>query len=80
MLVGSIIYADKTFTPVEARYLLLFTDLERCLGYSWGATALVTLYKYLGDVSIFSCKQLGGYPTLLQIHEYFPTVGIKGEN
>ncbi|KAI5435190.1 hypothetical protein KIW84_021854 [Lathyrus oleraceus] len=31
---------------------------------------------------MFSCKQLGGYPTLLQcwIHEYFPIVGKRGEN
>ncbi|KAI5408767.1 hypothetical protein KIW84_054559 [Lathyrus oleraceus] len=73
---------DKTFTLVEARYLLLFTDLDRCSGYSWGAAALVTLYKYLGDASMYSCKQLGEYPTLLQcwIHEYFPTVGKRREN
>ncbi|KAI5425968.1 protein MAINTENANCE OF MERISTEMS [Lathyrus oleraceus] len=82
MLVGSTIFADKTFTLVEARYLLLFRDLDGCSGYSWGAAALVTLYRYLGDASMYSCKQLGGYPTLLQcwIHEYFPTVGKRGEN
>ncbi|KAI5420411.1 hypothetical protein KIW84_044270 [Lathyrus oleraceus] len=67
MLVGSTIFADKTFTLVEARYLLLFRDLDGCSGYSWGAAALVTLYRYLGDASMYSCKQLGGYPTLLQI-------------
>ncbi|KAI5404064.1 hypothetical protein KIW84_051270 [Lathyrus oleraceus] len=66
MLVGSTIFADKTFTLVEARYLLLFRDLDGCSGYSWGAAALVTLYRYLGDASMYSCKQLGGYPTLLQ--------------
>ncbi|XP_050895975.1 protein MAINTENANCE OF MERISTEMS-like [Lathyrus oleraceus] len=42
MLVDSTIFADKTFTLVETRYLLLFTDLDRCSGYSWGATALVS--------------------------------------
>ncbi|KAI5414623.1 hypothetical protein KIW84_040198 [Lathyrus oleraceus] len=80
MLVGSTIFADKTFTLVEARYLLLFRGLDGCSGYSWGAAALVTLYRYLGDASMYSCKQLGGYPTLLQcwIHEYFPTVGKEG--
>ncbi|KAI5447411.1 hypothetical protein KIW84_015028 [Lathyrus oleraceus] len=82
MLVDSTVFTDKTFTLVEARYLLLFTNLDRCSGYSWGAAALVTLYRYLGDASMFSCKQLGGYPTLLQcwIHEYIPTVGKRGEN
>ncbi|KAI5440774.1 hypothetical protein KIW84_010302 [Lathyrus oleraceus] len=82
MLVGSTIFAYKTFTLVDARYLLLFRDLDGCSGYSWGAAALVTLYRYLGDASMYSCKQLGGYPTLLQcwIHEYFPTIGKRGEN
>ncbi|XP_058784249.1 protein MAIN-LIKE 2-like [Vicia villosa] len=57
-------------------------DLERLSAYSWASAALVTLYRHLGDASMFSCKQLGGYPTLLQcwIHEYFPTLGRKGEN
>ena len=32
MFVGSIIFADKTFTLVEARYLLLITNLGRCPG------------------------------------------------
>ncbi|CAK8566092.1 unnamed protein product [Lathyrus sativus] len=82
MLVGSTIFADKTFTLVEARYLSLFIDLDDISGHSWGETALVTLYRYLIDASMFSCKQLGGYLTLLQcwIHEYFPTLGKKGEN
>ncbi|CAK8538508.1 unnamed protein product [Lathyrus sativus] len=82
MLVGSTIFADKTSTLVEARYLSLFIDLDGLSGYSWGAAALVTLYIYLIDASMFSCKQLGGYPPLLQcwIHEYFPTLGKKREN
>ncbi|XP_058742850.1 protein MAIN-LIKE 1-like [Vicia villosa] len=81
MLVGCTIFADKTFTLVEARYLLLFRDLAGCSRYSWGAAALVTLYKHLGDASMFTCKQLGGYATLLQcwIHEYFPMVGRRRE-
>ncbi|XP_058775358.1 protein MAIN-LIKE 1-like [Vicia villosa] len=66
MLVGSTIFADKTFTLVEARYLPLFRDLRGLSSYSWASAALVTLYRHLGDASMFSCKQLGGYPTLLQ--------------
>ncbi|CAK8542937.1 unnamed protein product [Lathyrus sativus] len=79
MLAGSTIFADKTFTFVEAQYLLLFVDLDGLSGYSWGAAALVTLDIYLRDASMFSCKQLGGYPTLLHcwINEYFPTLGKK---
>ncbi|XP_058784662.1 uncharacterized protein LOC131659495 [Vicia villosa] len=56
MLVGSTIFADKTFTLVEARYLLLFRDLGRLGAYSWASAALCW------------------------IHEYFPTLGRKGEN
>lgn len=67
ILVDSIIFIDKTFTLVEARYLLLFTDLERCSGYNWGTTALATLYRYLEDASMFSYKQLDEYPTLLWV-------------
>ncbi|XP_058762941.1 protein MAIN-LIKE 2-like [Vicia villosa] len=80
MLVGCTIFGDMTFTLVEARYLLLFRVLERLSAYSWASAALVTLYRHLEDASMFSCKQLGGYPTLLQcwIHEYFPTLGRKG--
>ncbi|XP_058778400.1 protein MAIN-LIKE 2-like [Vicia villosa] len=82
MLVGCTIFSDKTFTLFEARYLFLFRDLHGLSAYSWASAALVTLYRHLGDASIFSCKQLGGYLTLLQcwIHEYFPTLGRKGEN
>ncbi|CAK8535104.1 unnamed protein product [Lathyrus sativus] len=82
MLVGSTVFVDKTFTLVKARYLSLFMDLEGLSEYSWGAAVLVTLYRYLGDASMFSCKQLGGYPTFLQcwIHEYFPTLVKEGEN
>ncbi|XP_050889989.1 protein MAIN-LIKE 1-like [Lathyrus oleraceus] len=36
--------------------------------------------RYIGDASFYTCKQLGGYASLLQcwIHEYFPTVGKRG--
>ncbi|CAK8536467.1 unnamed protein product [Lathyrus sativus] len=34
MLVGSTIFANKTFTLVEARYLTLFIDLDGLSGYS----------------------------------------------
>ncbi|XP_058767247.1 protein MAIN-LIKE 1-like [Vicia villosa] len=80
LLLGCTILADKTFTLVEAKYLPLLRDLNTCGRYCWGAAALVTLYRYLGDASFYSCKQLGGYASLLQcwIHEYFPTVGKRG--
>lgn len=67
MLVGCIIFADKTFTLVEVRYLLLFIELDGYERYSWGAYALVTIYKYLLGASIFTCKQLCKYATILHV-------------
>ncbi|XP_058746613.1 protein MAIN-LIKE 1-like [Vicia villosa] len=67
LLLGCTILADKTFTLVEAKYLPLLRDLDNCGSYCWGAAALVTLYRYLGDASFYSCKQLGGYASLLQV-------------
>lgn len=82
LLVGCTVFTDKSFTLVEAKYLPLFRNLSDCGRYCWGAAALVTLYEHLGDGSMFTCKQLGGYMTLLQcwIHEYFPTLGNRAEN
>src|ERR1051325_2673328 len=67
VLLGCTILTDKTFTLVEAKYLSLFRDLDGCGRYCWGAAALVNLYRYLGDASFYSCKQLGGYASLLQV-------------
>jgi len=67
LLVGCTIFTDKSFTLVEAKYLPLFRNLSNCGRYCWGAAALVTLYEHLGDGSMFTCKQLGGYVTLLQV-------------
>ncbi|CAK8531735.1 unnamed protein product [Lathyrus sativus] len=80
LLLGCIVLTDKTFTLIEEKYLPLFEDLSSCGRYCWGAVALVTLYRYLKNASFYSCRQLGGYASLLQcwIHVYFPTVGKRG--
>ena len=70
LLLGYTILTDKTFTLVEAKYLPLFEDLDRCGRYCWGGAALVTLYRYLGDASFYSSKQLGGYASLLQVQMF----------
>jgi hypothetical protein len=67
LLVGCTIFADKTFSLVDAKYLPLFRNLSNCGRFCWGVAALVTLYEYLGDGSMFTTKQLGGYATLLQV-------------
>lgn len=35
--------------------------------YNWGATSLMPMYGFLGDVSMFTCKQLNEYATLIQL-------------
>ncbi|XP_058772053.1 protein MAIN-LIKE 1-like [Vicia villosa] len=70
LLLGCTILADKTLTLVKAKYLPLLRDLDGCGRYFWGAAALVALYRYLGDASFYSCKQLGGYASLLQRGTY----------
>nr|XP_027192686.1 protein MAIN-LIKE 1-like [Cicer arietinum] len=72
-LVGCTIFADKTHTRVEAKYISLFIDLHRCRDYSWASAALVFLYDNLGDGAIHDTRQLGGYMSLLQISATLPT-------
>nr|XP_012568426.1 protein MAIN-LIKE 1-like [Cicer arietinum] len=80
-LVGSTIFADKTHTRVEAKYISLFIDLDRCRHYSWAAAALVFLYDNMGDGAVHDTRQLGGYMTLLQcwIYEHFPRICKRGD-
>nr|XP_027186978.1 protein MAIN-LIKE 2-like [Cicer arietinum] len=80
-LVGSTIFADKTHTRVEAKYISLFIDLARCRHYSWAAAALVFLYDNMGDGAVHDTRQLGGYMTLLQcwIYEHFPRICKWGD-
>nr|XP_004500432.1 protein MAINTENANCE OF MERISTEMS-like [Cicer arietinum] len=80
-LVGSTIFADKSHTLVDAKYLLLFRYLDGIDKYAWGTAALVVFYDYLSDVCYCDTKQLGGYMTLLQcwIYEYFPNICNRGD-
>nr|XP_012573898.1 protein MAIN-LIKE 1-like [Cicer arietinum] len=65
-LVGNTIFADKSHTLVDAKYLPLFRYLDGIDKYAWGTAALVVLYDYLSDVCYYDTKQLDGYMTLLQ--------------
>nr|XP_027190288.1 protein MAIN-LIKE 1-like [Cicer arietinum] len=69
-LVGSTIFADKSHTLVDAKYLPLFRYLDGIDRYAWGTAALVVLYDYLSDACYYDTKQLGGYMTLLQCWIY----------
>nr|XP_004488168.1 protein MAIN-LIKE 1-like [Cicer arietinum] len=60
-LVACTIFADKTHTRVEAKYItFFFIDLHRCRDYSWASTTLVFLYDNLGDGAVHDTRQLGG--------------------
>nr|XP_012575136.1 protein MAIN-LIKE 1-like [Cicer arietinum] len=80
-LVGSTIFADKSHTLVDGKYLPLFRYLDGIDKYAWGTAALVVLYDYLSDACYYDTKQLGGYMTLLQcwIYEYFPNICNRGD-
>nr|XP_012571304.1 protein MAIN-LIKE 2-like [Cicer arietinum] len=80
-LVGCTIFADKTHTCVEAKYITLFINLHRCRDYSWASATLVFLYDNLGDGAVHDTRQVGGYMTLLQcwIYEHFPRICKRGD-
>nr|XP_012569119.1 protein MAIN-LIKE 2-like [Cicer arietinum] len=80
-LVGCTIFADKTHTRVEAKYITLFIDLHRCRDYYWASAALVSLYDNLRDGDVHDTRQLGGYMSLLQcwIYEHFPRICKRGD-
>ncbi|XP_045791204.1 protein MAIN-LIKE 1-like [Trifolium pratense] len=82
LLVGCTICTDKSYTRVDAKYLLMFRVLSTCGRFDWGAIALVELYDNLNDVSVFTTKGLAAYVSLLQcwIHEYFPSLRRQAES
>lgn len=75
-LVGCTIFANKSQSLIDIKFLEMFRDLSNCGNWSWGASALAVLYENLNDASMHQTKQIGGYMTLIQawIYEYFPTI------
>lgn len=57
LLVGCTIFVDKTFALVEAKYC-------HYLGTCLDVVDIVGGQLYLGDASIYTCKQLDGYAYL----------------
>ncbi|MCH90197.1 hypothetical protein A2U01_0011108, partial [Trifolium medium] len=81
LIVGCTIFADKSYTRIDTKWLPIFRYLDQFHKFSWASAALVYLYDNLNDASKFETKSLVGYATLLQcwIHEYFTTLGVRGE-
>lgn len=75
-LVGCTIFANKSQSLIDIKFIEMFRDLSNCGNWSWGASALAVLYENLNDASMHQTKQIGGYMTLIQawIYEYFPTI------
>ncbi|KAH1209480.1 Protein MAINTENANCE OF MERISTEMS [Glycine max] len=73
-LLGCTLFANKSATNVHVDYLETLRDLSMTERYAWGVAALVHMYDQLNDASMSHSRQLGGYITLLQIYEYFPSL------
>nr|XP_004507309.1 protein MAIN-LIKE 2-like [Cicer arietinum] len=69
---GCTIFADKTHTRVEVKYITLFIDLYRCRDYSWASAALVFLYDNLRDGAVHDTRQCW-------IYEHFPRICKRGD-
>jgi len=65
-LVGCTIFADKSDTRVSIMYLPLFENIGSVSSYTWGATALVYLYRQLGISSRMNIRQIAGFLPLLE--------------
>ncbi|XP_028186336.1 protein MAIN-LIKE 1-like [Glycine soja] len=73
-LVGCTVFSNKSATYVHVVHLEAFRDLGQSGGYAWGAAALVHMYDQLDEASRTMTRQIGGYLSLLQIYEHFPSV------
>lgn len=80
MIMGSVLFADKSGDSVQLLYLPLLRDLEKAGTYSWGSATLAFLYRELCRASRRGTKQIGGLVLLLQlwswehIHIGVPTI------
>nr|XP_004490353.1 protein MAIN-LIKE 2-like [Cicer arietinum] len=67
-LVGCTIFADKTYTRVEEKYVSLFIELDSFRDYSWATATLVFLYD---NLKRWSCPR---HSTFGRLHD--PIIGI----
>ncbi|XP_021748786.1 serine/threonine-protein phosphatase 7 long form homolog [Chenopodium quinoa] len=80
MLMGSVLFTDKSGDVVQLIYLPLLTDLHTAGNYSWGSATLAFLYRQLCRACRREAKEIGGPLLLLQlwswehIHIGVPTI------
>ncbi|RYR26289.1 hypothetical protein Ahy_B02g060510 [Arachis hypogaea] len=65
LLIGTILFGDKSGVGVHWKFLSLLRDFVSIGGYSWGAACLAHLYRALCRASRFNCKEIDGPLTLL---------------
>lgn len=66
-LVCCTIFSNKSQNYVDVVYLQYFEDLTEVHKWNWGAAALVYLQRYMADSTEWSCGQMAGYMSLLQV-------------
>jgi len=64
-LLGCSIFANKSANRIFVYYLALFTDLDMCGQWAWGAAALTFMYELLGDACLGDTRQLAGFVTIV---------------
>lgn len=76
VLLGSILFMDKSADRVSVRPLLLLNPISNAKRYSWGSGALAWLYRHLCKASETKAKQIGGALMLVQLWAYsrFPLI------
>ncbi|QHO10828.1 uncharacterized protein DS421_15g492950 [Arachis hypogaea] len=65
LLIGTILFGDKSVAGVHWKYLPLLRDFESIGQYSWGSACLAHLYRALCRASRYDCKEIDGPLTLL---------------
>lgn len=63
----SVPVGSNFYTCRDTIYYFLRTWIGWMLEYSLGASALVTLYRYLRDYFMFTSRQLDRYATLVHV-------------
>lgn len=66
-LVSATIFVDKSVDRAKHKLFPLIREVKKVHNYAWGAAALATLYRRLGQASRQECKQFCGSATLLQV-------------
>ncbi|XP_052111560.1 serine/threonine-protein phosphatase 7 long form homolog [Arachis duranensis] len=65
LLIGTILFGDKSGAAVHWKFLPLLRDFASIGHYSWGSACLAHLYRGLCRASRYNCKEIDGPITLL---------------